>query len=348
MNDREETNRFLCAARRYVEDHEEDVKKKRRRKYVNSDSEEGRRNQVEDCSSSRHTTRRSSKKRKGDKRDEKRKRRDERGYTDCRETRKKRKQSRSRKSSSISEKRTKSRKYEMDEERYRLDKKRRKERQNGIHRETAAKENRKETLNPIGPIVSSPPDITIDPEEDYFSFHPHLRLYLYRTSGVFFEDLTSTQARKAFATFCKTYNEGKLEEAYYSDISQLPKEALEQCKRTRHAWNFKTTTTEEKSLDMIKAGVQKQTQYEAKLDRKQACLPKKSGVHAFLSNKSELQVFLSKKSESGVGGRAMVAPRQEDTKEERKDDHQRAMLQTLGLSGIKPGQKISIAERKDQ
>lgn len=113
----------------------------------------------------------------------------------------------------------------------------------------------------IGPITNKPPTQALDPSLNYFSHNSHLRLYLYRTYGVYFEDLSSDSSRKYFTEFVEKYNSGKLEEAYYQ--SQLPDEALHQCSRTKHQWKFRTNDIEEEKLNMVKAGVRKQTEYDA-------------------------------------------------------------------------------------
>jgi hypothetical protein len=89
-----------------------------------------------------------------------------------------------------------------------------------------------------------------------------LRLYLYRKRHLYFEDLSSSEARRAFTEFCQEYNNGTLETAYYDSKNGLPVEALEECKRTRHVWNFRTSESEKKTLDIVKDGVRKQTEYD--------------------------------------------------------------------------------------
>lgn len=127
-------------------------------------------------------------------------------------------------------------------------------------------------LVPIGPKVTEPPEQKLDPDQDYFSYHNHLRLFLYRRDGTYFEDLTSSETHHAFEEFCALYNTGKLERAYYPNF-ELPQEALDQCKRTRHAWNFKTTQNEMNSLNLIKSGVKQQTEYDASISKKDVSNP---------------------------------------------------------------------------
>lgn len=128
-------------------------------------------------------------------------------------------------------------------------------------------------LVPIGPRVVEPPSKTLDPVQDYFSYHNHLRLFLFRRDGTYFEDLTSSETHRAFEEFCALYNSGKLESAYYPNF-ELPQEALDQCKRTRHAWNFKTTQNEIKSLNFIKSGVKQQTEYDVSNSKKEIQNPR--------------------------------------------------------------------------
>ena len=214
------------------------------------------------------------------------------------------------------------------------------------HKESKSKSSRKSSKDSkpqvdlsslfyMGGKKGAPPSRKLDPENDYFAFHDHLRLFLYRTEGVFFEDLSSTKTHKAFASFCSKYNAGELEEAYYLD--ELPEDALNQCKRTKHSWNFKTSSAEIKSLDLIKNGVKKQTSYDIKppAQSKQPtatlCVP--------------------------VADRPAVKPRNETFDRERaamsssssenknKMQTQEEILKSLGL-GLKAGQKIRIAPRE--
>jgi len=110
----------------------------------------------------------------------------------------------------------------------------------------------------LGDITNEFPP-KLDAETGYFSHNSHLRLYLYRKYGIYFEDLDSSESHDAFKEFTTLYNTGKLEKAYYNEL--LPQDALDQCSRTKHKWAFKTNRTEEQSLSMVKAGVKKQTEY---------------------------------------------------------------------------------------
>ena len=112
----------------------------------------------------------------------------------------------------------------------------------------------------LGDVSGVPPTKLLNPEDDYFACNSHLRLYLYQRHGVYFEDLTSDESHEAFREFVRAYNDGKLEGAYYG--KSLPDEALDQCKRTQHQWTFRTNKTEERSLDIVRAGVKKQTDYD--------------------------------------------------------------------------------------
>ena len=112
----------------------------------------------------------------------------------------------------------------------------------------------------LGDVSGVPPTKLLNPEDDYFAFNSHLRLYLYQRHGIYFEDLTSDESHEAFREFVRSYNDGKLEKAYYD--KSLPDEALDQCKRTQHKWTFRTNKTEERNLDIVRAGVKKQTDYD--------------------------------------------------------------------------------------
>ena len=44
----------------------------------------------------------------------------------------------------------------------------------------------------------------------------------------------------------------------------LPQDALDQCSWTKHKWKFRTNRLEEQSLEMVRVGVKKQTEYDDK------------------------------------------------------------------------------------
>ncbi|EJK61043.1 hypothetical protein THAOC_18525 [Thalassiosira oceanica] len=152
-------------------------------------------------------------------------------------------------------KRKKSSKRHRDED----DRDRKKKRQKAnSFRDKARKVDSK--LVSLGDVSGVPPTKLLNPEDDYFAYNSHLRLYLYQRHGVYFEDLTSDESHEAFREFARAYNDGKLEGAYYD--KSLPDEALDQCKRTQHKWTFRTNKTEERNLDIVRAGVKKQTDYD--------------------------------------------------------------------------------------
>ena len=115
----------------------------------------------------------------------------------------------------------------------------------------------------LGEITMQPPQELLHTDTNYFSHNSHLRLYLYRHYGIYFEDLTSNESHDAFQEFVSKYNNGELETAYYDPKGKLPQEALDQCSRTQHKWNFSTNRVEEQALKMVRDGVKKQTEYDA-------------------------------------------------------------------------------------
>lgn len=116
----------------------------------------------------------------------------------------------------------------------------------------------------LGEAIGEPPAEKLD-ADDYFSHNVHLRIYLYRTFAIYFEELTSSESHDAFTSeFVKAYNTGHLEKAYYDPSGLFPQAALDQCSRTKHQWNFRTNTVEKQSLSIVRAGVKKQTEYNEK------------------------------------------------------------------------------------
>ncbi|GAX14096.1 hypothetical protein FisN_8Hu067 [Fistulifera solaris] len=113
----------------------------------------------------------------------------------------------------------------------------------------------------LGDPRGHPPARLLDAERDYFAYHQHFWVYLYREEQTTFADMEDTQqARQAFARFVDQYNAGRLEEIYYQG-SSMPPDILGECRPTRHQWNFQTSRTEEKSLSLLQDGVRKQTEY---------------------------------------------------------------------------------------
>jgi hypothetical protein len=127
----------------------------------------------------------------------------------------------------------------------------------------ASKRSITSNLISLGEIVAIPPQELLETDTNYFSHNTHLRLYLFRHYGIYFEDLTSDESHDAFREFVSMYNSGKLELAYYDSKGKLPQEALDQCHRTQHKWNFKTNKVEQESLKIVRDGVKKQTEYDA-------------------------------------------------------------------------------------
>jgi hypothetical protein len=111
----------------------------------------------------------------------------------------------------------------------------------------------------MGKIIHEVPMKLLDTDIDYFAYNSHLRIFLYRKYGIYFEDLFSDESHAAFEEFVTSYNNGNLELDYYS--SSLPQEALDQCSRTKYNWKFRTNKLEEQSLEMVRAGVKKQTEW---------------------------------------------------------------------------------------
>ena len=146
------------------------------------------------------------------------------------------------------------------EEKKKSKKKERDEKKQSSDRNKKIKKPDKSTLTPLGAPLGKPPAQLLDAEKDYFAYHKHLWVWLYREEGVAFNDLTSEESHEAFARFVQQYNQGALEAAYYSEEG-LPAGAIDECKTTRHKWSFQTSETERKGLQMLQDGVRKLTEY---------------------------------------------------------------------------------------
>ena len=59
--------------------------------------------------------------------------------------------------------------------------------------------------------------------------------------------------------FTREYNSGSLPDTFQQ--RSIPIKAMEECRRTQHAWSFQIKPSEQKALQVVKAGVLKQTEY---------------------------------------------------------------------------------------
>jgi hypothetical protein len=328
--------------------------------------------------------------------------------------------------------------YSSDEEDdRRKDKKRQKDdrkkkKKSSKKEDRKAKEVDKSSLLPLGENVGAPPITLLDPEKDYFTYHQHLWVFLFREEGAAFNDLTSDQCHTAFGRFSERYNVGHLEAAYY-DPKGLPQEVLEECKTTRHSWSFQTSETERKGLELLQKGVRRQTEYEApqgdsknepftkadvgnavvngrdkaviiaprlqtpeerladrqtnkrlrgqvrtaeeelnggRKDGRERQIEKRkeeaSRIHAAAKDREEARAGGVELTDAAIYGgdgsnfqSALSRERQRKTQrgdkqksrleelQKKEQERQENMLKTLGLTGLKPGQKITIAPRKD-
>jgi hypothetical protein len=232
--------------------------------------------------------------------------------------------------------------YSSEEDDRRKDKKRhkddrKKKKKSTKKEERKAKKVDKSSLVPLGDNVGTPPVTLIDLEKDYFTYHQHLWVFLFREEGAAFNDLTSDEARTAFGKFSERYNVGHLEAAYY-DPKGLPQEILEECKTTRHSWSFQTSETERKGLKLLQKGVRRQTEYEAPPDSNKSTSTKADVGNAAVKG----------------GDKALIAPRRK-TPEEQLADRQinkrlRGQVQAAEeelSGGRKEGRERQIEKRQE-
>lgn len=396
--DETEEERLLRKARDYVERHKDDDDRRERKSNSNK-------SRHDDPSDSRRGSKRSERKR---------------DYRHDSEGRSRKKYKRDRSDEEESERHERRSRKDDKKKRKKKDSKRRKhdKRHKKLHV-------RKSDLYPLGEIKGSPPAEPLDVHNDYFAFHQHLWVYLYRDEGIAFGDLTSEEAHSAFKRFVKRYNAGELEAAYYTG---LPPQAVDECKTTTHNWSFNTSETERKSLNFLLEGVRKQTEYEGSRADIVAPLQKEAPRTAAIEAPNErkrlteeerkaeraanrrLRDHVRTAEEELVGGRKDGRERQIEKRKERAEamhgaakdredarvggvelndeaiygsgdksfqealarerqrkaqqqqkkqdrlaelqkkeqEKQEAMIKMLGLTGVKPGQKIKIAPRNDR
>ncbi|KAJ2490757.1 hypothetical protein IWW37_002860 [Coemansia sp. RSA 2050] len=72
--------------------------------------------------------------------------------------------------------------------------------------------------------------------DDYFRLNAPFRLWLRKEKHLYFDELSSSEARRRFASFVRAWNAGRLRSRYYSqdhELAHLSKDVL-----TRHNWSF--------------------------------------------------------------------------------------------------------------
>jgi hypothetical protein len=114
---------------------------------------------------------------------------------------------------------------------------------------------RRPNLYDLGVIYGRSPAKQLS-STDYYDFHKHLWLYLYRTKNLIFDELSSEETHRYFADFCHEYNRGRLPVAYYE--AKLPRQAVDECPTTRHQWGFNAS----KELEILQQSVYQQTEQE--------------------------------------------------------------------------------------
>ncbi|GKZ01299.1 hypothetical protein MPSEU_001080900 [Mayamaea pseudoterrestris] len=114
-------------------------------------------------------------------------------------------------------------------------------------------------LTPLGDALGHAPSQPLNADRDYFAFHEHLFVYLYRQEGRAFNDLTSDETHQAFTRFVDEYNSGRLPATFYQET--IPAAILEECKTTRHKWKFQISDAEDKNLRTMSNGIKSQTDH---------------------------------------------------------------------------------------
>lgn len=73
---------------------------------------------------------------------------------------------------------------------------------------------------------------------DYYFYAVEYREWLRKSKGVYFEDLSSVEAKEKFTGFIKRWNKGKLAIEYYNGKIREKDEGR---RRTKYNWNIKST-----------------------------------------------------------------------------------------------------------
>jgi len=82
-------------------------------------------------------------------------------------------------------------------------------------------------------------------EGDYYSKSVEFSVWLREEKDIFFQDLTTEQARAKFSLFVEKWNAGELREKYYKGMNSS---SVEPSTRTKYKWNFAS------KLDPIELG----------------------------------------------------------------------------------------------
>jgi len=93
-------------------------------------------------------------------------------------------------------------------------------------------------------------------EEHYFKKAPEFQLWLTQARSVFIDELSSEEARRLFAKFCRKWNNGELAATFYAGLDAAPA-----ANRTRHQWGFAASLSgaDQLLLDRTADGVSSQT-----------------------------------------------------------------------------------------
>lgn len=85
-------------------------------------------------------------------------------------------------------------------------------------------------------------------KDDFFLKAKEFRVWLQQQKGKYVEDLSSEKAMSLFVSkFVKRWNEGRLDDIYYTGI---PENMIEKTKRTRYTWKFVSKMNEQEKFDL--------------------------------------------------------------------------------------------------
>ncbi|KAJ2006290.1 hypothetical protein GGI04_001039 [Coemansia thaxteri] len=88
---------------------------------------------------------------------------------------------------------------------------------------------------------------------DYYRLNAPFRLWLRKEKRLYFDELTSDQARSRFASFVHAWNSGRLRSRYYDqdpELAHLSKSVL-----TRHTWAFAASTGDRREMGSVNGNV---------------------------------------------------------------------------------------------
>ena len=194
------------------------------------------------------------------------------------------------------------------------------------------------------------PDALIS-EDDYYLKAPELKYWLLTEKQLTFDSLTAKESRSMFRKFVKCWNEGRLDLAFYNG---LPSQTLEaSASYTAHKWGFakKLSSRDAAILESTKDSVSVATHVTTKAPALRYSAGSHGGgtrvqIPARADGPSGLKRGRDGEGSGGGGWSASQSLAQSRLQEHQKSEKEK-MEELRKTLGVKPGERIQIAPRRD-